>query len=378
MASFDVSVGVRGVVFCDMDGNRYKTGSCDTVKNMTVRSDISVKDLRKRITEILDANSIPCDHTLGKLFYAPTSNSKAMKYVKDKLELEVALAKGKVKSKIVHMSVGARPDDFDAFDVLGEGVDSQGNPVGFRDPPVWEEAKPVRAAAKENTQTAARIRQFVEALYHNADSPFYHGFSSYHSAIIQERIKKGMDNKEAGLITDTVKGEYPAANEWSKYSPEGNWSTEAHNRGSMGIIMERGKFPPKSGMIPTPFQCKQQAEQQAASGTAQTAGSGTGSAGGTTFAERIITQMAASNMLAMQRTGVMGPGAGDGAAGMEGVSKKRKLQDMWSQSMKERKEAVAAGYADGSEFLVVIDRRAAKIRKRLDDLAEEEEAELFA
>lgn len=129
---------------------------------------------------------------------------------------------------MAHFSIGAvdSDNDDDGPFVLSQG--SNGALTNLRNPPPMPTTKFVKAAASSNTSNALAIRNFVEDLYHKPESPFFHGFTTYHSQLIQSTIKERQQRKVETHMTDTTNNIFPASEDWNLFELDHNWSTKTH------------------------------------------------------------------------------------------------------------------------------------------------------
>ena len=409
------SIAVRSVAYIEPNTSvlAYKTEATTTLKNLTVSVDISLEDLRDQVAATLTQQGVECDYTKGKLFFAPSIAGLKVNLVKDKTDLATALEKGTSK-KPVHMTIGARHADFDPNDVLTDSQDSAGNIKGYRDPPMYQEPKTSKQSAKLNVENAARIKAFVDRLYGSPESPFYHGFTSYHYGVIQTHLKTMMDGpeKDDSLITNTEQGEFPDEQDWDKYSPDGTWDTAQHKRCSADLVLSRGAYKPKEGINTPPS--AQWCRQQITKDTSNVV-DGASSSNAMAMQERMLNQMVVSNTLMMQAVGrspgqppqgpsaqgpsAQGPSAPPGPSAPQGPppppgpspqgpqpqgqpdhprnEKKRKLEAALMKSLADRKALLDAKLTDSHELILNSDKRTKKYQDALAKIADEEDQELF-
>lgn len=172
---------------------------------------IEYGDLRDQVCPAMATKNVECDYVRGKLFVASEINSCKVTIV-DKSKLKEALRKG--GNSVVHMTIGARHSDFNPDTELGKTQDSDGNLIGYIDPPDFVEPKNSKQAAKVNVDAALRVKNFVDALYYNETSPFYHGFTLYHYGLIKQHIKTKLDASDDSLLTDVENHIYPEVGDW--------------------------------------------------------------------------------------------------------------------------------------------------------------------
>jgi hypothetical protein len=168
---------------------------------------------------------------------------------------------GKAKkdpSKMLRFSIGALAADADHETALRTaGADAARYYTTLREPPAAaagtadKGAGGAKNAAEMQGEARALVVAFSHGMYFNADSPYHHGFLSYHGDIIQQHA----GSKQAGsssIITDTKNGEYPPS--WDALCPGGHWNIELHTRCTKGLEMQRDAYPPIDGKPPTAMQ----------------------------------------------------------------------------------------------------------------------------
>ena len=111
-SSFSAKVGIRHPAFTDADGVGISTEKLDVVRTITVDSAIGIGDLRSQISAELSGKNIESDFKRSKLYYAAATKNFKMQAVVDTGDLVNVLKKG-TNGKMVHMTIGAQPFDFD-------------------------------------------------------------------------------------------------------------------------------------------------------------------------------------------------------------------------------------------------------------------------
>ena len=371
-AVFNSAVGIRRPAYREAaDEEVVKTISVETVKNITVESTISINDLRSRIAAELKRKDIDSDYKKGKVYFAQAVKNLKVMAVKDENELLNILRKG-TNGSTVHMTIAAAP----SVTVEDEEYSNTQNSSEYREPPFVEVVK-VGVSARTNREVQQKIRDFAEALFFNASSPYRHGFTLYHFGQIQATIKNKMDNKEAALMTNIAANEYPGIGDWNKFAPDGTWDTPEHKRVAMNVVLSPGKFLPKGGVIPSADACRKQLDrEQEGDAGAQPAAA---PAAGQVDLPQIMASIAASNSLMMQQVVAKAQPPPVPVAAVELVTKKRKVELKLERCLRRRKDLVDAGYDALHSGIKDIDEKSKtycaqlKVIEDAEDAAEESE-----
>lgn len=270
-------------VFSSGSPGEFESSPTEKVSLIKVDSNISIVDFRAQLIAQYKAKNIEVDHIKGKVFRATAISKKSMIPVGRTAELKSKFptrAK-EVSSKILHFAIGARGADFDPTEQEpNPTLGSQSLEDQLRNPPQILAQRTAKQTIADDNNVTLQARNYVHQLYFNSDSNFYHGFTNYHAQMmintVRDNLKRGND-----MRTDTDNGVWPDKEKWGDFCTTASWADKVHEEGTLGLDLERGKYPPKSkdrSQIPTAADCKIALSTRAAA--AGTTAAGSSNAGG--------------------------------------------------------------------------------------------------
>jgi hypothetical protein len=215
----------------------------NAIRDLDCSSTTDLVALRSKIVSNAREKNLDCDFTLGKLFYAPRSDQDTMRELSSGHQLAELVGKFLKAHKLLPLAIGGAHadavDDEDEYAVSN----SQGY-LKLKDPPLRAEGQTSKQAAQGNRDKVEKTMVYVNSMYHDIDSPWYHAFTRYHLGALSDYFQTHPERILAA-------GKYPPLEDWDKLSPDGSWDYTHHEDRTMGCCMKPGAYPPgKDGRPP--------------------------------------------------------------------------------------------------------------------------------
>ena len=221
-----ISIGIRGLVYRDVSNNSssaigYRTESCsDFINSFTVKNSISFSDFKELVVNAYVEKGCEVDLD-GKLFTAVSKRSCNMVEVTNGDFLRDRLTSARKSNSMLQCGMGAVNNENSTSDPLLPAISGQNLPPFFH----LDANVTGKGSAKASTDVAICVKNFIEALYWNEKSPFFHGFTKFHFGILYQQFVD-LEQKGLSVVTDYGAEIYPPVSDWDSFHPDGHWRSD--------------------------------------------------------------------------------------------------------------------------------------------------------
>ena len=227
LGKHSVAIGIRGLVYRDVSSNSTSTTSFrtesfgDFIKSITVNESISFPAFKELVLNAYLDNGLRVDPD-GRLFSAVSKRSCSMVEITSVEFLHDRLLAARKSKSMLHCGMGALNNE-------NNNISDSILPTscGQNLPPFFHTETNVtgKGSAKASSEVAIHVKNFINALYWNENSPFYHGFTKFHFGIMFQRFVD-LEKKGLSVVTDYAADVYPPVSDWDTFHPDGHWRSD--------------------------------------------------------------------------------------------------------------------------------------------------------